>query len=110
MSASPLVIVAGGRTPFAKMGTTLAHLTAVDLGQAAVTGLLARTGLDPVLIDEVIFGCVGQPADAQNLARIIALRSGLAQSVPAATVHRNCASGFEALTTAAEHCPKNSAP
>lgn len=96
----PLFIIAATRTPFAKAGTTLAPLDAVDLGRAAVTSLLTQTGLDPAVVDEVILGCVGQPPQAQNIARVIALRSGLPQAVPAMTVHRNCASGLEAVTTA----------
>ncbi len=99
---SPLYIVDGVRTPFCKMGTTLAGADAVELGRTAAAAVLARTGLDPAQIDEVIFGCVGQPADAANAARVIALRAGVPESVPAITVHRNCASGFEALTQAAE--------
>jgi acetyl-CoA C-acetyltransferase/acetyl-CoA acyltransferase len=67
-----------------------------------VNALLTRTGLDPALVDEVIFGCVAQPADATNIARVIALRAGIPQSVPAVTVSRNCASGCEALTHAQE--------
>ena len=97
-----LVIIDGVRTPFCKAGTELASLSADSLGRIAVDALLTRTGLDPQLVDELIFGCVGQPMDAANIARVIALRAGLPESVPAMTVHRNCASGFEALTTAAE--------
>src|ERR1700753_2634673 len=97
-----MVIVDGIRTPFCKVGTGLASLAADELGRIAVNALLTRTGLDPALIDEVIFGCVSQPAEAANIARVIALRAGIPISVPAATVHRNCASGFEAFTTAYE--------
>mgnify|MGYP002626913893 FL=1 len=96
----PFHIVSATRTPFAKAGTTLAALDAVELGRAAVTSLLTQTGIDPAVVDEVIIGCVGQPPAAQNVARVIALRSGIPQSVPAMTVHRNCASGLEAITTA----------
>lgn len=96
----PLVIIAGARTPFTRMGTDLAPLSASDLGRHAVAALLARSALDPEAISEVIFGCVGQPADSANIARIIALRSGIPQHVPAVTVNRNCASGMEAITTA----------
>ena len=98
----PLYIVDGVRTPFCKMGTALAGADAVDLGRSAAAALLARTGLDPAQIDEVIFGCVGQPTDAANVSRVIALRAGVPEHVPAITVHRNCASGFEALTQAAD--------
>jgi len=102
MNTERLVIVDGVRTPFCKAGTELAALGADELGRIAVSALLTRTDLDPALIDEVIFGCVAQPADAANVARVIALRAGIPQSVPAVTVHRNCASGFEALTQAQE--------
>jgi acetyl-CoA C-acetyltransferase/acetyl-CoA acyltransferase len=98
----PLYIVAGVRTPFCKMGTALAGVDAVDLGRTAAAAVLAQTGIDPAQIDEVIFGCVGQPSDAANVSRVIALRAGVPDSVPAITVHRNCASGFEAITQAAE--------
>src|ERR1700716_4132785 len=98
----PVYIVDGVRTPFAKSGTTFADTDAVDLGRTAFALLLARTGIDPERIDEVIVGCVGQPADAANVARVVALRAGIPESVPAITVHRNCASGFEAVTQAAE--------
>jgi acetyl-CoA acetyltransferase family protein len=98
----PLYIVDGVRTPFAKMGTTLAACDAAELGRTATAALLARTGLDPALIDEVVFGCVGNPVDAANVARVIALRAGIPEAVPAITVSRNCASGFEAITQAAD--------
>jgi acetyl-CoA C-acetyltransferase/acetyl-CoA acyltransferase len=102
MNLERLVIVDGVRTPFCKAGTDLAALGADELGRIAVSALLTRTDLDPALIDEVIFGCVAQPADAANVARVIALRAGIPQSVPAVTVHRNCASGCEAITQAHE--------
>src|SRR5882724_304609 len=102
MNTDRLVIIDGVRTPFSKAGTQLAALGADELGRIAVNGLLTRTGLDPERVDEVIFGCVAQPVDAANVARVIALRSGLPQSVPAITVQRNCASGCEALTLAQE--------
>src|SRR5881394_3607701 len=98
MNSPRLVVVDGIRTPFCKMGTDLARCSADELGRVAVNALLTRTGLDPALIDEVIFGCVGQPAEAGNAARVIALRAGIPQQVPAVTVHRNCASGFESFT------------
>jgi acetyl-CoA C-acetyltransferase/acetyl-CoA acyltransferase len=99
---TPLVIVDGLRTPFCRAGTELAALAADELGRIAVNALLTRSGFDPALIDEVIFGCVCQPFESANVARVIALRAGIPDRVPAVTVHRNCASGMEALTTAAE--------
>lgn len=100
MKTPSLVIVSAVRTPFTRAGTDLAHLDAVDLGRHVVGSLLTRTGIDPMLVDETIFGCVGQPAEAMNIARVIALRAGLPESKPAMTVHRNCASGLEAITLA----------
>ena len=73
----PLVIVEGVRTPFCKSGSNLARLAADELGRIAVDALLTRTGFDRALVDEVIFGCVCQPVDAPNVARVIALRAGL---------------------------------
>lgn len=101
-SAQRLVVVAGVRTPFCKAGTDLANLTADELGRTAVDTLLTSTGVDPGALDEVILGCVCQPPDTANIARVIALRAGIPASVPAVTVHRNCASGFESITTAFE--------
>jgi acetyl-CoA acetyltransferase family protein len=98
----PVYIVDGVRTPFSKAGTTLADTDAVELGKTPFALLLARTGIDPARIDEVIIGCVSQPADAANVSRVVALRAGIPDSVPAITVHRNCASGFEAITQASE--------
>src|ERR1700756_1491073 len=102
MMSEPIYIVDGLRTPFAKAGTTLADTEPVELGKIAVSLLVARTGIDPTRIEEVIIGCVGQPADSANVGRVVALRAGIPESVPAITVHRNCASGFEAVTQAAE--------
>src|SRR5258708_38674352 len=102
MKQNRLVIVDGVRTPFCKAGTELASLGADELGRIAVTALLTRTGLDPRLVDEVIFGCVAQPMDAANVARVIALRAGIPEVTPAFTVHRNCASRCEAVTQACD--------
>jgi len=96
-----LVIIDGVRTPFCRMSTDLAACDAVELGRSTVAALLTRTGLDPALVSEVVFGCVSSPADAANPERVIALRAGLPREIPAFTVQRNCASGLEALTTAA---------
>ena len=102
MKRESLHVVNGFRLPFARAEGELSGLSAGDLGAAATKGLLARTGIDPAIVDEVIFGCVCQPAGESNVARVIALRAGIPESVPARTVHRNCASGFEAITQAAE--------
>ena len=96
-----IAILAGVRTPFAKAGGSLHGLGADDLGAIAVKEVLARTGLDPAILDEVIIGNVAQPPHAANIARVIALKAGIPQSVIAHTVHRNCASGMQSITAAA---------
>ena len=68
MKSSRLVVIDGVRTPFARMGTLLSCLSADELGRVVVNALLSRTGIDPAVINEVIFGCVAQPPEAANLA------------------------------------------
>ena len=91
MAEQRLVIVDGVRTPFTRMGTTQAGLPADELGRVAVSALLARTGIDPARIDEVIIGCVGQPMEAANVSRVIALRAGIPEQVPAAPTRQSTA-------------------
>ena len=95
-------LVDGTRTPFCKMGTTFAKTSAADLGVSATKALFAKMDLNPDVIDESVMGCVCQPADTANITRVIALKSGVPKSVPAYTVHRNCASGFESITQASD--------
>ena len=96
-----IAIIDGLRTPFGKAGTVLAGISADDLGANVVRELLAKMDFPTGDIDELIFGNVGQPANAANIARVVALKAGLPQPTPAYTVHRNCASGMESITTAA---------
>jgi acetyl-CoA C-acetyltransferase/acetyl-CoA acyltransferase len=96
-----IAIVDGVRTPFCKAGTSLARVQADDLGAFIVKELMSRTGFPSAKIDELIFGNVGSPAHAANIARVVALKAGLAQNLIAYSVHRNCASGMESITTAA---------
>ncbi len=100
--SSRLAIVEGIRTPFCKAGGKLKHAQADDLGAFAVKELMIRTGFPPEGIDEMVFGNVGQPVHAANIARVIALKAGLPTSLPAFTVHRNCASGMQSFTSAAQ--------
>lgn len=101
-SSREVVVVAGIRTPMGKMGGSLAGVSAVELGMYAVRELLARSPLTRDDIDSVIIGNVIQPSDAANISRVIALQAGVPRRVPAHTVHRNCASGMQAVTDAAE--------
>ncbi len=95
------LIVAGARTPFAKAGTKLRRVTAVELGIAAVREAVARSGFLPGEVDAVIMGNIASPADAANIARVISVGAGVPDRVPAHSVNRNCASGIEAIAEAA---------
>ncbi len=95
-----VVIIDGFRTPYAKAGTVFRDVPAVDLGAAVVKEVIARTGVDKDIIDEVIVGNAGMPAEAANIARVIALRAGLPERTPAYSVQRNCASGMQAAASA----------
>ncbi len=97
-----VAVVAGFRTPFVRAGTSLRDRSALELGQHVTTELLQRSGCDPERVDEVVFGNIGQPPEATNIARVIALRAGIPVDRPAYTVQRNCASGMQAVTSAAE--------
>jgi acetyl-CoA acetyltransferase family protein len=95
------VILGGARTPFVKAWGAFRRISAVELGRAAASEALARSTADPAELDEVIFGNIAQPADATNIARVVALRSNVPKSVPAYTVNRNCASGIQSIVDAA---------
>ncbi|MFT4718687.1 MAG: acetyl-CoA acetyltransferase family protein [Rickettsiales bacterium] len=96
-----IAIIEGFRTPMGKAGGALKNVSAHDLGAKIVKELITRTHIDPNIIDEVIIGNVANLSDAANIARVIALKAGIPEHVPAFTVHRNCASGMESVTTAA---------
>jgi acetyl-CoA acyltransferase len=97
-----VVLVEGVRTPFAKAGTKLKDVHPAELGRVAVHELIERSNLDVNIVDEVIMGNTGTPSDAVNIARVIALRAGIPLKVPAVSVHRNCASALESITTGYE--------
>lgn len=96
-----IAIIGGLRTPMGKAGGALKNVSAHDLAARVVKELIIKTKVDANQIDEVIFGNVANLSDSANIARVITLKSGLKKSIPAFTVHRNCASGMEAITTAA---------
>jgi acetyl-CoA C-acetyltransferase/acetyl-CoA acyltransferase len=103
-----LYVVEGYRTPFSKFNTTLSNEPPSHLGISPSKYIFSSTGLSPECVDEVIFGCCNQPpTELGNIARTIALRTGVPDSSPAVTVHRNCASGFEAITYAYDKAQAN---
>ena len=99
--ARPVYIVDGSRTPFLKARNKPGPFTAASLAIHCGRALLSRQPFEPGAIDEVILGCVMPNADEANIARVVALRLGIGNDVPAWTVQRNCASGLQALDCAA---------
>ncbi|MCP4979602.1 MAG: acetyl-CoA C-acetyltransferase [Gammaproteobacteria bacterium] len=99
--AKPVYLVDGNRTPFIKAHGRPGPFKHADLGINAARSLLLRMPFEPTEFDEVIFGSTMPGPDEANIARIVALRLGCGDLVPAYTVHRNCASGMQALDNAA---------
>ncbi len=93
-------VLSGVRTPFVKAGSAFRRIPSYELGRIAAAEVIARSELDPERIDEVVFGHCAMPAEAANSTRIVALRAGVPEHVPAVTVHRNCASSMEAVANA----------
>lgn len=102
MNSRDVVIIDGIRTPFAKAGTKLRDVHASELGRVAMKETIARANLDVNTIDEVILGNAGNPSDAVNIARVVALNSGIPKTISSFTVHRNCASALEAVSSGYE--------
>lgn len=99
--AKPVYLVDGNRTPFLRARGRPGPFKHADLGIYAARSLLLRMPFEPSEFDEVIFGSTMPGPDEANLARVVALRLGCGDRVPAYTVQRNCASGMQALDNAA---------
>lgn len=93
----------GIRSPIGRFGGALSRLRPDDMAAQVIAALLARhPGLDPAVIEEVFLGCANQAGeDNRNVARMAALLAGLPASVPGTTLNRLCASGADAVGTAA---------
>lgn len=105
MSTRRAVIVDVVRSPFGKgkAGGALDGLHPVDLYAQILSGLVARTGIDPALIEDVITGCVIQVGEqAGNIGRQAVLAAGLPESIPAVTLDRKCGSAQQAFDFAAQ--------
>ncbi|HYN19406.1 MAG TPA: thiolase family protein [Thermoanaerobaculia bacterium] len=98
---SDIVLAAPVRTPIGKFLGALSTLTAADLGTAAAKAALERGRLDPGRVDQVIFGHGRQAGGGPNTARQIAYRAGVPVDRPAYTVNQACASGLQAVLSAA---------
>lgn len=101
LNGREVFVVDGARTPFLKARGKTGPLVAADLAVAAGRPLINRQPFAPTDLDEVIVGCVMPGPNEANIARVLALRIGCGERVPAFTVQRNCASGMQALDTAA---------
>jgi acetyl-CoA C-acetyltransferase len=97
-----VVIVAAGRTAIGKFGGALAKIPAADLGAHVIRALLAKTGIKPEQVSEVILGQVLTAAIGQNGARQASIRAGLPDRVPAMTINKVCGSGLKATHLAAQ--------
>ncbi|MFC9981541.1 acetyl-CoA C-acetyltransferase [Gordonia sp. NPDC127522] len=96
-----VVICEPVRTPIGRYGGMFKNLTAVDLGVAALTGMLDRTGLDPEKVEDVILGHCNGNSEAPALGRVIALDAGLPITVGGMHIDRRCGSGLQAVIQAA---------
>ena len=93
-----VVIVAACRTAIGALGGAFRSKSALDLTIPVMQALVQRSGLDPALLDDVIWGCNYQKTYKENnLARVAAVKAGLPQSVPGITVQRNCTSSVSSV-------------
>ena len=99
--AQKVFVVDGARTPFLKARTGPGPFRPSDLAVHAGRALLAHQPFEPPELDEVILGCIMPGPEEANIARVVALRLGCGDRVPAWTVQRNCATGMQAIDSAA---------
>lgn len=93
-----VVITAACRTPIGALGGQFKTLTSLDLSIPVMQNLIERAGIDPVIIEDVIWGCNYQRTYKENnLARVAAVKAGLPDTVPGITIHRNCTSSMSSI-------------
>src|SRR6266852_1438075 len=97
-----VVILSACRTPIGAFGGAFKDLSAVDLGAIVIREAVARAGVKPAEVGDVVMGCVLQAGAGMNVARQAAIAAGLPVEVPAETVNRVCGSGLQAIVHAAE--------
>jgi acetyl-CoA C-acetyltransferase len=96
------VILSACRTPIGAFGGAFKDVSAVDLGTVVIREAIARAGVKPADVGDVVMGCVLQAGAGMNVARQAALKAGLPVEVPAETVNRVCGSGMQAVVHAVE--------
>ncbi|MDI9481440.1 MAG: acetyl-CoA C-acetyltransferase [Syntrophomonadaceae bacterium] len=97
-----VVLVGACRTPVGTFGGALKDEPVVQLGRIVMEEVLRRTGVSGEMLDEVIFGCVLQAAQGQNVCRQAAIHAGIPNEVPAFTINKVCGSGLRAVSLAAQ--------
>ena len=102
MSRKRVAIVAGGRTPFVRAGRAFAGIDSLGMAVHAVRGMLDRSGIDPALIESVVFGTMTPDPLKPNLARELVFEAGLPIGAEAHTVASYCITGLRAVTVAAD--------
>ncbi len=95
-------LVGSVRTPIGRFGGALSNQSAADLGVVVARESLQRAGLFGGSLQEVIWGCARQAGNGPNVARQIAYRAGIAETVPASTINKACGSGLKAIILAAQ--------
>lgn len=100
-STETIVLVDGARTPVGSFGGAFKDVPAHELGAAAVSAALSRSGVEGTDPQEVVMGCIGQVGPDAYLARRVAMAAGLPVRTPAYTVNRLCGSGLQAIWSAA---------
>src|SRR4029450_11802464 len=96
------VILSACRTPIGSFGGVFKDLSAADLGAIVIREAIARAGVNPADIGDVIMGCVLQAGAGMNVARQAAIKAGVPVEVPAETINRVCGSGLSAVGDAGE--------
>ncbi|GIO04728.1 acetyl-CoA acetyltransferase [Brevibacillus reuszeri] len=96
-----VVIAAAGRTPIGTFGGVLKDVSARKLAETVIRGVLAKSGVEAIQIDEVVLGNCIQRSDEANIARVVALDAGLGKEVTGYTIQRQCASGMQAMVSGA---------
>jgi len=102
MEARRVYLAGAVRTPIGNFGGALAASSAAHLAGVAATAAIERSGVPRDAVDEVLLGHARMAGNGPNLARQVVRRAGLADSVPAFTIHKACASGMQAVVSAAQ--------
>jgi acetyl-CoA C-acetyltransferase len=97
-----IVILSAVRTPVGRYGGTLKDLNSGHLGAIVIKEAIIRAGILAHQVDEVILGEVRQSTESSNVSRVAALRAGVPYTTPAFTINRLCASGMQAVASAAQ--------